>query len=107
MSDWIELSDDDFKDTLKDVPVAVVDFYAPWCGSCRMAAPFIKRLCEEFSLPFYKVDAEKNPKARSLVEIENLPTIAVWKKGTVAASLCTTKEDSLRAFLQEQSSQQS
>ncbi len=99
MTEFIELSDENFSAKLKETSVALIDFYASWCGSCRMAAPLFKRVAGELSLPIFKIDAEKNPQARALVEIENLPTIAIWKDGKVLASLCTTKEEGLKEFL--------
>ncbi len=99
MTEFIELTDQDFTEILKKTPLALIDFYASWCGSCRMAAPMFKRVAGELSLPIFKIDAEKNPEARALVEIENLPTIAVWKEGKILGSLCTTKEESLKEFL--------
>ena len=99
MTEFIELSDSDFSEKLKNTSVALVDYYASWCGSCRMAAPMFKRVATELNLTIFKIDAEKNPDARSLVDIENLPTIAIWKDGKIIGSLCTTKEESLKEFL--------
>lgn len=101
MADWIEITDSDFSEKLKDVPVAIVDYYASWCGACRMAAPMFKRVGSELNLPIYKVDAEKNPTVRALVQVTNLPTIAIWKNGKMLASLSTTKEEGLKDFLKE------
>lgn len=99
MTEFIELSDADHLEKLKATPVALVDFYASWCGSCRMAAPMFKRVATELNLPIFKIDAEKNPEARSLVNIENLPTVAIWKEGKIVGSICTTKEEGLKEFL--------
>ena len=99
MAEFIELSDSDFSQKLAEVPLALIDFYASWCGSCRMAAPLFKRVAQELSLPIFKIDAEKNPNARALVEIQNLPTLAIWKNGKIIGSVCTTKEESLKEFL--------
>jgi thiol-disulfide isomerase/thioredoxin len=99
MSEFIEATDADFEEKLKGVPVAIIDYYASWCGSCRMAAPMFKRVANELALPIFKIDAEKNETARSLVEIENLPTLAIWKDGKIIGSLCTTKEEALKELL--------
>ena len=101
MAEFIELTDENFEDTLKTVPVALVDFYATWCGSCRMAAPMYKRVATELNLPIFKIDAEKNPQSRGLVQINNLPTVAVFKNGKALASLSTAKEEALKEFLSE------
>ena len=99
MADFIELDDSNFMEKLKETPVALIDFYASWCGSCRMAAPMFKRVAGELSLPIFKIDAEKNPDSRGLVQIESLPTIAIWKNGQFLGSLCTSKEEALKEFL--------
>ncbi|MES2615788.1 MAG: thioredoxin family protein [Bdellovibrionota bacterium] len=99
MSEFTELFDVNYAEKLKETPAALIDFYASWCGSCRMAAPMFKRVASELSLPIFKIDAEKNTEARGLVEIENLPTVAIWKDGKILGSLCTTKEEGLKEFL--------
>ncbi|NBW82126.1 thioredoxin [bacterium] len=101
MTDFVELSDDNFGATLGSSKMALVDYYASWCGACRMAAPMFRRVAEEFKLDLFKIDAEKNPGSREFVEISNLPTLALVKDGKLVASLCTTREESLRSFLIE------
>jgi len=101
MTDFIELNDSNFEQSVASSKAGLVDYYAGWCGACRMAAPMFKRVAEEFKLDLFKVDAEHNPSARARVEIENLPTLAIVKDGKIVASLCTTREESLRSFIQE------
>ncbi|MBX9703071.1 MAG: thioredoxin family protein [Silvanigrellaceae bacterium] len=101
MSEFIELIDSNFEENLKGQKTALIDFYAAWCGSCRMAAPMFKRVADEYSLPIFKIDAEKNEKARSMISIKNLPTIALWSEGKIVDSLSTTKEEGLKEFLQK------
>jgi thioredoxin 1 len=101
MADFVELTDTDFTEKLSQSKWALVDYYASWCGACRMAAPMFRRVAEELKLDLFKIDAEKNPLSRENVEIENLPTIAVVKDGKIIASLCTTREESLREFLKD------
>jgi len=101
MTDFVELSDSTFSSTVSASKLALVDYYASWCGACRMAAPMFRRVAEEFKMDLFKIDAEKNPDARGQVDIENLPTLALVKDGKIVASLCTTREESLRNFLAE------
>lgn len=101
MTDFIELNDSNFSESISSSKAALVDYYAGWCGACRMAAPMFRRVAEELKLDLFKVDAEHNPLARAQVEIENLPTLALVKDGKIIASLCTTREESLRSFIQE------
>ncbi|MEY4065835.1 MAG: hypothetical protein RIR26_2043 [Pseudomonadota bacterium] len=101
MTDFVELTDADFSERISNSKWALVDYYASWCGACRMAAPMFRRVAEELHLDLFKIDAEKNPLSRESVEIENLPTLAVVKDGKIIASLCTTREESLREFLKD------
>lgn len=99
MTEFIEVTDADYQQVFAQEKLALVDFYASWCGACRMAAPMFKRVAGEAGIPIYKVDAEKNSEIRALAEIPSLPTISVLKDGKIVGSLCTTKEDSLKEFL--------
>ena len=101
MAEFIELTDENFHQTLIGHPFAIVDYYASWCGACRMAAGMFLRVAEGCAVPIFKIDAEKNVGSRDGVEIQNLPTLAVFKDGLFVASLCTTKEESLRDFLED------
>jgi thiol-disulfide isomerase/thioredoxin len=101
MTEFIELNDDSFESTLQHQKVALIDYMASWCGACRLAAPMYKRVAASLGIPIFKVDAEKNPIARSHATIATLPTIAVVKDGEVVAAMSTTKEEGLREFLAE------
>ena len=99
MSEFVELSDENFQSELSKQSLALVDYYASWCGACRMAAPMFKRVATELNLPIFKIDAEKNPGSRDGVTIENLPTLALVRDGKIVGSVTTAKEEGLREFL--------
>jgi thioredoxin 1 len=101
MAEIIELTDENFESTLQSVPLAIVDYYATWCGACRMAAPLFRRVAEEAGLPIYKIDAEKNPGSRNGVTITNLPTIALFEAGRPKAAVSTAKEEGLKDFVRD------
>ena len=61
MTDFVELSDTDFSEKISNSKLALVDYYAGWCGACRMAAPMFRRVAEELKMDLFKIDAEKNP----------------------------------------------
>lgn len=66
--------------------VVLVDFFATWCGPCRMLAPILDEISAEFSdVTFLKVDVDENPALANTYEIRNLPTLLVFKDGKVVA----------------------
>lgn len=63
--------------------VALVDFYADWCGPCKMMAPVIENLAEEYAdrVNVVKVNIDKNERLAVLYNIMNIPTFMVFKDG--------------------------
>ena len=55
----------------------VIDFYATWCGPCKMVAPILEKLAQEYDgkVDFYKVDTDKEQKLAMILQIRNIPTI--------------------------------
>ncbi len=82
----LEFTDQNFDTEVvnSDVPV-VVDFWAEWCGPCRMLAPTIDAIAEEFNgkVKVGKLDTETNRSAAMKFRINLLPTILVFKGGEV------------------------
>jgi thioredoxin 1 len=67
-----------------DVPV-LVDFYADWCGPCRMVAPVLDELARETTdARIVKVDVDQNPQLASRYGISSIPSLLVFKNGQVA-----------------------
>jgi len=77
------------KEVLKSQTPAVVDFYADWCGPCRMVSPIIEQLSKEYSgkVKFVKVNTDENPDVAMKYGIMSIPTIMVFKNGQVASTV--------------------
>ncbi|MEC5395175.1 thioredoxin family protein [Bergeyella sp. RCAD1439] len=99
---YIELSEDKLQELVAQDEKVVVQYGAAWCGNCRIMKPKFKKLASENeSIPFYYVDAEKLPESRKLAKVDNLPTFAIFKNGTLVNQVQTNQAESLIALFNE------
>ncbi|MDR1976140.1 MAG: thioredoxin [Campylobacteraceae bacterium] len=83
MGKYIELKTADFDSVVKSEGVALVDFWAPWCGPCRMLAPVIEELAGEFEgkAKICKVNTDEEQDLAANYGIRSIPTILFFKDG--------------------------
>ena len=85
MAHPIVVSDDTFDEEVvkSEVPV-LVDFWADWCAPCKMIAPIVEDLAEEYDgkVKFAKLDVDANPKVATSFGIRGIPTLLVFKGGS-------------------------
>ena len=78
-----QLTNEEFEKNVKSSDKLVfVDFYADWCGPCRMMAPIVEEISEEVDgVDFYKVNCDDEQELASKYEVMTIPTLLILKKG--------------------------
>lgn len=78
---------EEYDAVLKDNKSVFVDFYADWCGPCKMVGPLVEELSrEETDVKFVKVNVDDNPAIAQRYGIMSIPTLIVFKNGEIAGS---------------------
>ncbi|HFU75735.1 MAG TPA: thioredoxin [Arcobacter sp.] len=88
MGKYIELTNDNFDATVNN-GVSLVDFWAPWCGPCRMIAPVIDELAEDFDgkANICKINTDEQQELAMKFGVRSIPTILVMKDGEVVETM--------------------
>ena len=75
-----------FKDLLNTDKPVLVDFYADWCGPCRMMPPILKEVKRQHGddIKIVKIDVDKNPQASAKFNVRSIPTLIAFKDGKPA-----------------------
>ena len=85
----VALTDETFQETIAKAPLIVVDFWASWCGPCKMVAPIIDKLAKEYSgrVAFGKLNVDENPVVSNAFQIQSIPSLLVFKNGKLVDGL--------------------
>ena len=83
IKDPLNLDDSSFFQTISKFPLLLVDFWAPWCGPCRMMSPLIDQIGKEYmgKLVVGKVNVDDNPTISRQFGISSIPTLILFKRG--------------------------
>ena len=107
MADILEVTDENFDDEImnSDTP-AVVDFWAEWCGPCKMVAPVIEELAKDYQgkIKVAKMDVDQNRTTPTKFGVRNIPTLIFFKGGEVTQTIIGAQpkssiEDELKKLL--------
>ncbi len=85
MAKPIEITDANFEEIIASDKPILVDFWAEWCGPCRMIGPIVEELANEYEgkAVIAKVDVDSNPNVSAKFGIRSIPTLLVFKNGEI------------------------
>ncbi len=86
----IEITDENFEtEVMKSGTPVLIDFWAVWCGPCKMVAPIVEEIAKDYDgkLKVGKMDVDANPQASMKYGIRSIPTLMVFKNGHVVEQI--------------------
>ena len=100
----VKVTQEDFDDTVLKASIPVlVDFYADWCGPCKMVAPLMDELAQEHigKILVAKVDTDRAPEVAAKYGIRSIPTLIVFRNGTEVERSMGFEPERLRTLAEE------
>jgi len=101
----VHVTDDNFEqEVLQDKSPVLVDFWAEWCGPCKMIAPILDQIAEQYKdrLKVAKLNIDESPKTPQHYGVRGIPTLMLFKEGEVEATkVGALSKSQLEAFLQQ------
>ena len=95
----MELTSKNFKE-FTESGVAIVDFWAPWCGPCRALGPIIEEVCSENNIKLGKVNVDEEMELAELFKIQSIPLVVKFKDGEVVDHFLGLKaKDAVKEFV--------
>lgn len=91
----IELNDENYNQEISLESIVIVDFWAPWCGPCRILAPIFEKVSQKYEgkVKFAKFNTEEGFKIPSILGITALPTVVIYKNGTKVDEISGVKPE--------------
>ena len=81
----IHLNMDNFKEFINSKDMVLIDFWATWCGPCKMLAPVLEELVEKEIINVGKVDVDEYSELAEAFDIQSIPTLMIFKEGKLIA----------------------
>ncbi len=99
----VNLTTENFNDELQKHDIAILDFWAPWCGPCKSFAPIFEKVSQEYpDILFGKVNTEEEQAIASHFQIRSIPTVMIMKEGIFVFNQAgMIPEDGLRDLIQQ------